>query len=89
MQAAGLFDRMHGDDVRVLEGGESPGLTLESSEPLGFGGDSLGQNLQRDVTAEPRVDRPVDVAHAACADDGDDLVGTQAGAGGERQAREY
>jgi hypothetical protein len=80
--AASLFNRVDGDDVRVLERGKGPGLPLESIEPFGLGGNRLGEQLQRDVTAEPRVDRPIDLAHAPGADGGDDLVRTKSGAGG-------
>ena len=31
----GLFDRVNGDDVRVIEGGDSPGLALEARAALG------------------------------------------------------
>jgi hypothetical protein len=39
------------------------------------------QHLHCDLAAEPRVLGAVDLAHAARAERGDDLVGTEAGAG--------
>ncbi|MBE3073715.1 MAG: hypothetical protein IMZ75_02035 [Actinobacteria bacterium] len=40
----------------------------------------LGQDLDRDVATEFRVPRPIDLAHAARADGGDDLIRPEAGA---------
>ena len=38
----------------------------------------VGQHLDRHVALEPRVPRPVDLAHPARAERRDDLVGTEA-----------
>ena len=50
-------------------------------EPVGVGGERRGQHLDRDLAAEPRVARAVDLAHPAGAERRDDLVGPQASAG--------
>ena len=42
-----------------------------------------GQHLDRDVAAEARVPRAIDLAHAAGAERGDDFVGTESGSGGQ------
>ena len=61
-------------DVRVVERGEHLRLALEAGEPLGVRGEGLGQELERDVAAELRVGRAVDLAHAARAERGGDPV---------------
>ena len=53
-------------------------LALEAGQALGIGGDRLRQHLERDVAAEPRVGRAVDLAHAARAEGRHDGVGTEA-----------
>ena len=44
----------------------------------------LGQDLDRDLAAQPRVARPVDLAHPARAERGEDLVRPEPCSGGER-----
>ena len=61
-------------DRRVVERGEQPGLALEAGEPLGIGGEGLGQPLERHLAPELRVGGAVDLAHAARADRGGDPV---------------
>ena len=41
------------------------------------------QHLDRDLASEPRVAGAIHLAHAAGAERGDDLVGAEAGTGGE------
>ena len=58
------------------------GLALKPREPLGVGGERLGQDLDRDVAIQLRVACAVDLAHAARAERGQDLVRAEACAGG-------
>ena len=60
-------------------------LAVEALAELRIGGERLGQNLDRDGPVEARVARAIDLAHAARAEGGQDLVGAEAGAGGEGQ----
>ena len=60
-----------------------PGLLLEAAQAIGVGGEGGRQDLDRDVAAEARVLGAVDLPHAARADGGEDLVGAEAGTGGE------
>jgi hypothetical protein len=39
----------------MVQGGEEPGFALEAGEPLGIRCESLRQELERDVAAEPGV----------------------------------
>ena len=73
-------------DARVVERGEDLRLALEAGQPIGIGGEGLGKQLDRDVAAELRVRRPVDVAHPARADRGGDPVLGESVAGGQGQA---
>ena len=72
--AVRLFDREDGDDVRMVEGGDGPGLAPEAGQALWIGGDVGGQNLERDIAAEPVIVGPIHLAHAAAAKRGDDPV---------------
>ena len=70
-------------DVGVIEGGDGAGFELEPVPPLWVGGETGGQDLDRDRAIEPRVAGPVHLAHTASPNGGEDLVRTQAGAGRE------
>jgi hypothetical protein len=47
-------------------------------------GKGAGQHLERDLAAETAIDRAVDLAHAAAADQGDDIIGREGVAGRQR-----
>ncbi len=55
-------------DVRVVQRREQACLALEASHALRLGGDSLRQDLDRDVALELRVARPPHDAHPALTD---------------------
>ena len=73
--AAGL-DAIDLRDVRVVELRQQLRLALEARETLLVLGERCRQDLDRDFALEPRVVRAVDLAHAAFAQLGGDLVGT-------------
>ena len=77
-------DVENGDDVGVAQRGGRAGLLLETLEPLLVCCEIRGKDLDRDVPAQPRVPRPVNLAHPAGADGRDNLVWTESRAGGER-----
>ncbi len=83
VDAVGFVDGMDRDDVRVVEGGDGAGLALETGEALRVVGEVRGQHLEGDLAPELRVDGAIDLAHAARAERGDDLVVTETGARGE------
>ncbi len=78
-------DVVHGEDVRVAQCRGRAGLLLEAVEAIDIGREDAGQDLDRDVTPEPRIACPVHLAHAACAERGHDLVGPEASARFQRQ----
>ena len=61
-------------DVRVIEVRDDPRFALEALDRVGVGVRFVGQELDRDLPAEPRVFRFVDDAHAAGAEARQDLV---------------
>jgi hypothetical protein len=63
-----------GDRARVAQATGRARLPLEAGEPLGIGGEALGQRLQRHVATEPGVTRPVHLAHSAPSGEAQDLV---------------
>ena len=66
-------------DVRMIQRRERLRFALEPREPLGIGGERLGQDLDRDVATELRVARAIDLAHAAGPEGGEDLVRADTG----------
>ncbi len=52
----------------MRKGGDSARLPFEAGERIGIGGELLGQDLYRDLAAEPRVPRPLDLSHPARAE---------------------
>jgi hypothetical protein len=79
---ADVVDR---EDVRMIQRRGRAGFLVESREASRVAGEGQWQYLDRDVTNEPRVPRPIDFAHAARAQGREDFVGTEAGAGSESQ----
>ena len=73
-----FFDREDGDDVGMVERGHGAGFTPESRQALRIGGDLGRQHLERDIAAEPRIVRAIDVAHPAGTEGRQDLVGADA-----------
>jgi hypothetical protein len=61
----------------MIERRQQTRFTLEASEPVGVAREGIGEGFERDVAAEPRVARAVDLAHATGADLRDDFEGTE------------
>ncbi len=75
-------------DVGMVERCERRGFTLEAGEPIGIAGDERGKHLERDVALQPRVAGAVDLAHAACTNRLQDLIGPDGHAGQQAHACE-
>src|SRR5262249_51346431 len=56
----------------------------DPARPLGVGGEARREALARHFTTQPRVARSPDLAHAPRAERGEDFVGTESVAGGQR-----
>ena len=86
---AALFaDVMDRADVRMAELRDGLRLTLEARPPRGVVHHGGRQHLDRDVAVEPRIVRPVDLAHPARAEQAHDFVGAESRAGGNRHGSE-
>ena len=72
--AVALLETVDAGDARVGQRREHARLALEAREPLGVAREARGQQLERDVAAELRVLGAEDLAHAAGAELGRDLV---------------
>ena len=70
----------------MRERGHGLGLALEAREAARVVCEEVGEDFDRDITIQLRVARPIDLAHAPCADLGEDVVATEARAGSERQS---
>ncbi len=67
-------DIMDGQNVGMVEGGDRAGFPSEPAQSLRVGGELGRQHLDGDVPPESRVPRAVHLAHAASAQQADDLV---------------
>lgn len=79
-----IADIVQGADVGVVEGGDGAGLALEALQGFGTAAEALREDLDGHNAIEPGVAGPVDLAHAAGAGGGNNLVGPQARAGSKR-----
>jgi hypothetical protein len=70
----GLINLVYRADVRVVQGGRSPGLPLETAEGWCVVGEFVGKELQCDVATELQVFRFVDHTHPTAANLAEDAV---------------
>ena len=82
---AGGFEAVDLRNLRVVERREHVRFARKPCHPVGIAFKDLRENLQRDVAIQGRVTGTVYLAHAACADRGNDLVHADASAGRQRQ----
>src|SRR5262245_34128607 len=68
-------DIVDGADVGMIQHGDRANLAVESFA------EALGRDLDRDLSMEPGIESPVDLAHAAGTQETENLVRTQSGAG--------
>lgn len=61
----------------MAQRGRRPRFLLEAAQAIGIGREDVGQDLDRDVAAEPRVMGAIDLSHAAAANQRQDVVGTK------------
>ena len=80
-----LANLVDGADVLVFERRSGAGLLEEATLGLGVLQRGGGQDLDRDVAAEPRILRPVHDTHGAGSELGEHLVGPEGGTGRDHQ----
>ena len=68
-------DVEYGKDVGMIQGGGGQGLLLEAAQAVGVERERLRQDFDRNVALKARVAGAIDLAHASCAEQGNDFVG--------------
>src|SRR5262249_33810521 len=69
-----LSDLINSDDVRMVESRGGPRFLLESSYSFSFGCEFGGQQFDRNLAIESRIDRQMNITHAAFAERGEQAV---------------
>src|SRR5262245_3474198 len=85
-----VFKPVDGGDVRMIKRREHFRLALKAREPVGISRKRGWQDLDRDLTFQPGVRRPIHLTHPAFADLRGDVVNADAGTWTEGQmSRDY
>jgi hypothetical protein len=71
----------------MIQSGEYLRFSPEPSESIRIERERIRQHLERHVTIQLRVTRPVDLAHATSANQRDNLVWAEASAGSESHGK--
>jgi hypothetical protein len=72
-------------DVRMVERRKYFGFALKARQPLGIGRQRRWQHLDRHLTLQVRVGRPIHLPHAALAEEGGHFIGSETGTRSESQ----
>jgi len=80
-----FFKPVDGGDVRMIERGEHFRFALKAREPIGISRERGWQDLNRDLTFQLGVRRPIHLTHPAFAEQGGDFIDAETGAGSESQ----
>ena len=70
----GFFDPENLGNVRMIQRRQRLRFAREAHHAVGIGREEVGEDLDRDLTIEPRVTCAVNLAHASGAERADDLV---------------
>ncbi len=81
-----VFKAVHLGDIRMVQRGEEPRLAIESGQPVGIGPEGGRQDFDGHIPAESQITREIDFAHSARAEQADNLIAADAGAGRESHA---
>ena len=81
MCATGFLKAVDRRDVRMIQRREGLRLAFEPRHAIGVRGEHVRQDLDRDLAAECRVRRTVDLTHSAFADRRGDVVDAETRAG--------
>jgi len=87
--ALALFESVDGGDIRMIQRGEDPGFASESRQSLRIARERLRQDLDRHITIELPVPRPIDLAHTAAPEQVGQLEDAETGAWSEGQVPDY
>ena len=86
LHAVGVLEPVDRGDVRMIQRGEDLRFALKARQAVGVGCERRGEDLDRDLTLQLRVRRPIDLPHSTHAELRGDFVDAEAGAGREGQA---
>ncbi len=78
-----LVETMNSGDVGVVEGGQELRLTLEAGHAIWPLRHLSRQDLDRHLSLELRILRPIHLSHPTLPERGEDLEDAEAGSGGE------
>ena len=79
------LDGVDRGDVRMIQRGERLGFALEPCQPVGIGGECLGEDLDGDLAAQRGVGGAPHLSHAAFTDRCSDFVDAETRADGQGQ----
>ena len=82
-----FLDAVDGRNARMIQTGEDLRLPLEARKPIRIGRKRFRQDLQRHLPVQFGIGGLADLAHAALADEGGDIVVAEAGADVEGYTR--
>src|SRR5262245_54832976 len=82
-RGSGSFEAVDVCDVRMVERSERLGFALEARKALRIRSKRIRDDLNRHLPTEGRIYRTIDLAHAAGANRGLDLIRSEAGTGTE------
>ncbi len=88
VDAVGVSEVIHGEDVGMRERGERLRLPLEPGAKALVLGEPLRKNLHRDPPTELRVERHVNLAHSPGSQGRQDFVGAQSASRVESHRRD-
>ena len=86
---AAVLEPVDRPDVRMIQRREHLRFALEAGEAIGIARERVRQDLQRDLAIQLRVARAIDLAHAAGAKRGQDLIRAEARSGGQRHGTNW
>ena len=85
----GRLDGVNGDDVGVVQGRDGFRFVLKTLAPIRVTGDGVGQDFDRDLAVQRRVQRGVDLAHTSCAERRENFVRPSLAPGGSAIQRAH
>ena len=80
------IDRVHRDDVRMVQRGCGERFLLESTNAIRMAHEPVRERLQCDIASEFGISRAIHLSHATAAQEGHDFVRTESRAWNERHA---
>jgi hypothetical protein len=87
LNLVGFADIVQHADVRMVQGGDRAGFSLEARLEIAIGRDMFRQDLDGDDAIEPHILRAVDLAHSARADGSENFIRPETTSNAQRHRR--